>query len=145
MITMSHLAILAGCIGTSLAPSCSTRKQIVAPAESGDVSIKDIKNDIPQFKREYRVKVDERCSLLVTTKSWSVGHRTTDGELDQPGGRWVLFDPGAIADKIVDPVLVPKIQRYVDQIYAIDKAFIGGNPQSFTDESGTVWERKNVH
>jgi len=119
-----------------------TKATSASPVDANAIDITDVKNDMPPFKREYRAKIDERCSILITMRSWSFGGRMKDGELDQPGGKWVLFDPDNIAEKILDPILVPKIQRYVDQIYAIDKEFIGNKPASFVDETGTVWERK---
>ena len=106
-------------------------------------SILDIQSSVPQFRREYRAKINDRASIIVWARSsWSKyrGHeRYKYGQLVQPDGKYILFDPNAIAEKILDPILVPKIQLSVELIFAIDREFISGNPDSFIDESGTVW------
>lgn len=106
------------------------------------VTVTDIKGDRPAFKREYRAQLSNGRSLLVTIKTSYGGDRYKSGELDQPGDKWVMFDPDAVADKIIDPILVPVVQKYCDQINAIDKQFRDSNPQEFVDEGGTHWRRQ---
>ncbi len=105
-----------------------------------DIAVHDVRADVPQFKRVYSAKLDNRASIKIIAKTF-LG-RSLSGELDQPDGRWVLFDPDAIAEKILDPLLVPVVQRYVNEIKRLDKAFMESKPSAFTDESGTVWRRE---
>lgn len=112
----------------------------VAKTDSG-IHIENIRADLPRFERVYSVTLDTRATMKVTLKTYYKGSRYESGELTQPNGKWVLFEPRAVADKILDPVLVPKIQRCVDEIFALDKEFIASKPSEFTDGSGTKWRR----
>jgi hypothetical protein len=109
------------------------------PEETRAITVKDIRADAPKFARSYTVKLDDRATLRVTIKSF-LG-RYSSGELNQPNGRWVFFDPDRIADKILDPVLLPLVERYCKIIRDMDKEFMRGKPNEFTDENGTTWRR----
>lgn len=52
-----------------------------------------------------------------------------------------MFDPGAVAEKILDPVLVPLIERAVAQAKSADRKFLSTETVSFADSSGTRWIR----
>lgn len=69
--------------------------------------------------------------------------RRFSGELTQPNGRWVHFDPERIADKIIDPLLVPLVEKAVRAVFALDKAFMDSRPDRFTDEKDRVWVRQD--
>lgn len=112
-----------------------------APLTMDGISIKEIPSDIPAFKREYTAKIDARCSIKISLRSWWHGDRMKSGELNQPDGKWLLFDPDAVADKIIDPILVPLVQAKVDAILAMDKAYMDSEPSEFTDETGVRWQR----
>jgi hypothetical protein len=105
------------------------------------VSVEAHREERPKFRRSYTVSLVERGTLKIDARSTHYGTRYLRGELTQRNGRWVLFDPHAIADKILDPVLVPIIERHVDEILAIDEAFVRSRPATFTDERGDVWSR----
>jgi len=61
--------------------------------------------------------------------------------MTQHNGRWIIFEPERIADKIVDPVLVPLVEQFVKEVFALDKAFTESDPSEFVDESGTTWRK----
>ena len=104
------------------------------------ISVEQKPEDAPKFSRVYKARLDDRASITVTMRSWSYGRdRMADGELTQPNGRWVLFDPRAVADKILDPLLLPLIQRHVDEIFRLDAEFMQSAPSRFTDERGQAW------
>ena len=110
-------------------------------ASSGPlINVKDIREEKPRFKREYETKLDQRAECLVTAQTFC-GHRSFSGQLTQPNGRWVLFDPDRIADKILDSALVPLTEMFCQEVRKLDHLFIKSNPASFTDESGARWER----
>jgi hypothetical protein len=117
-------------------------RQVQVVTESG-IKITDLKEDCPKFAREYTRRLDDGRSIKVTLKSYSwTSERSASGELDQSNGRYVLFDPRAIADKILDPVLVPLVQAACDEIEALDRAYMASNRPSFVDERGTKWVRE---
>lgn len=63
------------------------------------------------------------------------------GELDQPNGKWVLFDPEAPADKILDPQLLPEVEQLCKQIIALDKEFRAAPRTSITDDKKRIWKQ----
>lgn len=100
------------------------------------------REDYPVFRRIYRSKIDDRCRVTIKARTTMFRERDLDGELTQTNGRWVLFDPRAIADKILDPVLVPKIQAVVDRVRIIDAEFLRSGTSEFTDRGGARWVRQ---
>lgn len=114
-----------------------------APAQvtASGITVKDKPADRPKFERVYTAKLDNRATIELKAMNGYSGSRYWYGELTQPNGRWVLFDPERVAEKILDPLLVPLIQARVDEAFALDKAFIKGDPKSFIDEAGIVWRK----
>ncbi len=109
---------------------------------TGTITVRTVPNEIPRFEKVYTSKVDARCSLTTTLYSRWDGGRVKSGELTQPNGRWVWFDPDVVAEKILDPILVPLVQAKVDEIVALDKAYMDSMPSEFTDEAGVRWRRR---
>lgn len=109
----------------------------VGPTASG-ISIQNIANDVPEFERVYTARLDDRASITIRMKIF-MGSILKSGELTQPNGRWIMFDPDAIADKILDPVLVPLVQKYVNEIYDLDHAFRENETTEYTDNEGHKW------
>jgi hypothetical protein len=99
-----------------------------------------VRNEEPEFKRIYLYKIDPRCLAKLTART-SLGSRRYDGELTQPNGRRILFDPEAIADKILDPVLVPLVEKFCNEALFQDGTFMGSKPQEFIDNRGVCWVR----
>lgn len=106
----------------------------------GDITAKTVPEELPEFKRLYKVRLDGRAEMTVTIKEF-MGRRYMSGELTQPNGRWVLFDPERVADKILDPALVPLIEARVCEIAQLDRSFIGNGPREFIDEKRQRWVR----
>jgi hypothetical protein len=106
------------------------------------IAIESKPADRPRFERIYTAQLDARASIKIRMYTSYGGDRYSSAELDQPNGRWVTFDPDRVADKILDPLLVPIVEKYCAEIARQDKEFIASNPSEFTDESGTVWQRK---
>lgn len=126
------------CILTFGLLGCST-----TPVSADGIQIKDVRGDVPGFKREYKVAISPNVSMKISANSYNSGTRYFQGELDQSGGRWVLFDPESPADKILDRELLPIIQRFCTQILALDRAFVKSAPREYMDESGVIWRRAN--
>jgi hypothetical protein len=97
--------------------------------------------DVPQFKRAYTKQLDSRAKITVEMKTYWAGHRAKHGELRQPNGNAVWFDPDRIAERILDPILVPLVQECVREIYLIDAQFMASKPKEYVDKSGVKWRR----
>ena len=101
------------------------------------IHIHDTPNDPPRNERIYTARLDNRASIKITMKT-AYGSLMKSGELTQPNGRWVLFDPDAIADKILDPLLVPLVQNRVDEIFLLDEPF-RKSVMEFVDTDRKKW------
>lgn len=109
----------------------------------GGVQVKTVAEDAPTFKREYKVALTNGRSMTITIKNYGFNSGISyTGELDQPGGNWVLFHPQKVADKILDPAIVPVVQSYCDQIISTDAEWRKTKPDSFTDNEGHTWKRQ---
>lgn len=115
-------------------------RQHVGQTSSG-IHVEDVAADVPQFQRVYTVQLDARASMKITAKTF-IGDRMISGELTQPNGRWVLFEPERPADKILDPTLLPLIERACTEILSLDRDYISSDPGEFTDERGQKWRRE---
>lgn len=98
--------------------------------------------DRPRFTRIYTKQLDSRARVKVEAKTFlSRRDRYFSGELTQPNGRWVLFDPKEVAEKILDPTLVPLIEAFVAEAMRLDRAFMANDPGEFVDEDRVKWQR----
>lgn len=135
------LALIAAPIiwfGKDTSPMATTA---VTAADSDGISIKPTPGDPPQFERVYKARINADVTMSIRIKT-SLGHTMRFGELDQTGGRWVLFEPERPADKILDRELLPVIQDLCKRIIATDDAFRRAKPGRFTDSHGDVWVRQ---
>lgn len=103
------------------------------------ISVEAVPADVPEFRRIYSATINQRAGIKITAETFF--NRRFDGELIQPDGRWVDFDPNAIAEKILDRELVPLVQSYVDKIKSLDRSYMDSNPSEFIDAHGVKWRR----
>lgn len=96
--------------------------------------------DIPKFKRTYVVRINDSVKLTIEMYTWAMG-RMTHGELTQPNGSWVMFEPERPADKILDRDILPIVEQRCRQILALDAEYVRSNPSEFADEKGGKWTR----
>lgn len=116
------------------------KKHDVSTTQNG-VTIEDIWSDeSPAFERCYTVKLDERATLRIAIKTF-LGDRRPSGELKQPDGKWVRFDPHDIAERILDRTLVPLVEDRCREIIKLDRDFASDLPNEFTDKSGQRWRK----
>lgn len=108
---------------------------------ANNISIEDHREDAPEFKRTYSVTVKRGIRVSVTIYRSFLGTIYRGGELRQPGGRWFLFDPDRIADKIIDPVLLPEVEAAVSAISRIDAQWRQTDPAEYRDNRGQLWRR----
>ncbi len=95
----------------------------------------------PKFKRTYTKELTSGRRITLTARTFIGSGRYFHGELTQPGGRWVLFDPREIADKILDPALVPLVEAFCKEAIRLDRIFMENQPGEFVDEGGSKWHR----
>jgi hypothetical protein len=114
-----------------------------APAvqPSPSMSAKSEKEQSPAFRRLYTARLGN-IKLEISARSYSYGHeRLFDGCLTQPNGNRIFFDPRRIADKILDPALVPLIADAVNVARSLDAEFVRAGRVEFVDDKGVTWRR----
>src|SRR5882724_7390381 len=87
------------------------------------ITVTNGKNAMPEFLRIYKAKLDDRCEIEVEMRSWSIG-RTDWSTLTQPNGNHVIFDMNRIAEKIIDPLLVPLVETTCAEIRKLDAEYM---------------------
>lgn len=105
-----------------------------------NLKVDNIREEKPQWGRRYVIRLDDRATLTITAYDF-MGSRSVGGDLRQPNGKYVTFQPNEIADKIIDRTLVPLVEKACEEILALDRAYAQSNHQEFVDESGARWER----
>jgi len=114
--------------------------EAAAGAEHVQIDVQSVRQGAPEFRRMYSAQVNQDVRIKIEIYTSFTG-RAKWAELRQGDGRWVVFDPDRVAEKILDRAIVPLVQRHVDQIYTIDKEFIRSDPDEFTDKKGQKWKR----
>lgn len=115
------------------------RKDVAETTESG-ITYANCREEAPGFKRLYTAHVTNRVDIEVKARTF-LGSRSYHGELRQSDGRTVWFEPTRVADKILDSFLVPLVEKICAEIFSIDKAYMRGPLDRFTDEKGVTWIR----
>lgn len=115
------------------------------PAETSETTesgmkVENLRADVPEFRREYSGRLDERAKCVIEARTSTFGRYFT-GELEQPNGNKIWFDPARIADKIIDPLLVPLVSKFCDEMFALDRAYVKSKPSEFVDKNGDRWKR----
>lgn len=116
--------------------------------EPSDITARDVPPDAPPFGRQYRATVNiPRGPFVIEINMETSKYRgRTDrySTVTQPNGTWILFNPNAVADKILDRELYPHVQRIADQALAMDAKYVEEQPDTFTDAAGTTWRRQTT-
>lgn len=103
-----------------------------------DIRVEAKREDEPAFRRCYSTAIAR--GIRVEVDCWtSCERRACWGTLRQPNGKYVLFDPHEVADKILDPVLVPEVEAACGRMLKIDGDFLRSKPSEFVDKRGRVW------
>ncbi len=118
-----------------------------APADpatvlTSGIAVVDKREDRPAFKRSYTKTLDSRATVTVEARTSYSRHFS--GELRQPNGNRVYFDPERIAETIIDPLLVPLVTTFCNEVFALDRAYVKSKPSEFTDEDGVRWQRAKI-
>lgn len=105
------------------------------------IEIEDVREDRPQFKRVYSGTIINDIRVEITTYTLGCCKRSIVGRMYQPNRSYIFFDPERIADKILDPVLVPEVEKFVSDVFAMDESFIASEPDTYVDDNGDVWKK----
>ena len=112
------------------------------PVSHPNIKIDDIRDDAPEFGKTYAGKLSNNARVELTARCWfSWERRSWTGSLTQPNGNSISFDPDRIADKIIDPVLVPLVKAFVDASKQLDAEFMNGPLNSLVDNKGGIWKK----
>lgn len=122
----------------SLLAGCTQQE---APTMVDGVEVRDVPQDPPAFERVYVESISDNVTVRITMKSYSFGRSDRFGELQQSDGKYVLFNIGRVAEKIIQAELVPHVERAVQHVLALDAAYMKSKPASFVDVHGTRWVR----
>lgn len=104
------------------------------------IKVKMEREDRPKFRRIYTTNISRGVLVEITWRN-GYGERYSSGCLTQPGGRWVVFDPTAPADKILDPEILPIVEAVCRAAREMDQNFIAAKPAEYIDEGGVKWFR----
>lgn len=124
--------------------SISASDVMVVPSVAPALSAAPIPEEGPRWRRRYVVTLPRNIKMTVEMRTYGAiyrgpADRYNSSQLTQPGGRWVLFDITAPADKILDPVLLPLVEEAARAILAQDAAFMATRRTQFVDETGVIW------
>ena len=93
------------------------------------------------LRRIYTTALENGFSIVIETYDlgleWSRRYGTT-GRLNQPDGRYILFNTDRIADEIIIPGLIPQVEAATKKIFEMDK-YLTEHESSFVDSRGRTW------
>lgn len=125
------------CLLLVLLVACEQMPQ--TPTVTDGVVVKDIPQDPPAFEREYSEQITPDVAVIVKMKTYAFGRSDLYAELKQADGKYVFFSIHRVAEKIIQPELVPLVERSVQKILAMDRAYMETPTREFTDTNGTRW------
>lgn len=127
------------CIAGALTAGSGCQQQSVVAPENITVELK--RADRPEFRREYLATIEGGFTIKASFHYFIGSRFSSYAEIQQPGGKWILFDLANVADKIIDRDLVPKVERIARQIIAMDAEFCRNLPNEYIDSTGAHWVR----
>jgi hypothetical protein len=102
------------------------------------------KEDPPRFGRNYTVRIADGAKVSIDMHNCSVyrERRVASALAIQADGRRIAFEPSAIADKSLDPRVVPLIAAACRAIRHADDVYMASDEtKQFTDNMGVTWRR----
>jgi hypothetical protein len=129
---------------------CKKEAPTVAPipvgVQEGPVFIDQL---VVSFHKDYTVALTDGRMLKVRATRTSYDTLYEDGvqfaaQVEQKDGKWVDFECSAIADKIIEPGLIPQLDKWCKLIHDPALLFWKDHypPREFTDDQGQVWVMK---
>lgn len=126
-------------------------KAVAVKAAAPDIRAENQAEDPPEFRRRYFSNVISKPGITMTLdcktdRIWE--DRECTATLRQPdeksvafavGGRYSAYD--SIADKIIDPVIVPEVKRLAAEMHLQDAKYMQANPTEFKTKDGNRWAK----
>lgn len=122
-------------------PQVEVPQPVQEAAPLHDLTIKDIPDDAPDFRREYSTTIARGIVVTIEIRKGHGNETYTNGELRQPDRKYIFFDPDRPAEKIIDPVLLPEIEVVCREIAKVDSQWRARPILEFTDKAGQRWVR----
>lgn len=120
-------------------------------AATPEIRAEDQAEDPPEFRRKYFTNLTSKPGLSITLEckyDHIFDERNCTATIRQPderavsftvGGRYAAYD--SIADKIIDPVIVPEVKRLAAEMHLQDVKFMAANPSEFKTKDGNRWSK----
>lgn len=110
---------------------------VVNPLEGA--KIKNGRESMPKFDRSYTKQLTPVAEIKLEFSTSNYWGRKASGTLTQPNYNYIFFDPHRIADKILDPKLVPLVEAFCAAAIQEDARWIKENANEYVDEKGQRW------
>lgn len=110
---------------------------VVNPLEGA--TIKNGREDMPKLNRTYTKQLTAVAEIKLSFSSSGYWGRQAAGTLTQPNYNYIFFDPHKIADKILDPKLVPLVEAFCAAAIQEDARWLKENANEYVDEKGQRW------
>lgn len=104
-----------------------------------------VDSNCPEMRRKYKAPLTNGrwIEIEFRSRTWASGiDRDTTAFLYQSRNKWLIFRINAIAENILDPELVPQVEKYVAEMIRLDDAYITSIPKEFVDSKGVKWVRE---
>jgi hypothetical protein len=122
-------------VAPSTLPALTGQRELSLP-----IKVTDVREDAPEFRRDYESVIVRGIKVKISVRrGFFRGSYYKSGELTQPNGKWVLFDPEDVADKILDPEILGEVERVCSDIIAMDNAWRSEPKRAFVDKNGQQW------
>ncbi len=139
------------CAGLSFAQQKGPTKSVVTKPPLPEIRAEDQAEDPPEFRRKYVAFLNSKPGITMTIECnndriWK--ERVCRATLRQPdeksvsftvGGRYAAYD--SIADKIIDPVIVPEVKRLAAEMHMQDVKYMLLEPSEFKTQDGFRWRK----
>ena len=108
-----------------------------------DIKVIDEREREFRFERTYTLRLTDYATLVMNIdQSICMSYYS---KLIQPDGRYITFDHKSIAEKILDPVLVPLVEIGVARIIAEDRYYRSHKnitQNTLVDSNGNKWVKE---
>lgn len=123
----------------------SVDKPVVDQIPLPEVITTDLRDsNSPEMKRRYTVQLTKGRWMEAEFRTQWNGKRDYSTFVYQSNSKWLLIRFDGIADQVLDPELVPLIEKYKTEMFRLDAEFIEIIPTEYTDKNGTTWLRKPI-
>jgi hypothetical protein len=149
---MTKLLPLAFLTATLYSQSITGKSAVTVKPPAAEIRAEDQAGDPPEFKRKYSAKLSSKPGLTMTLECENdriLKERHCVATIRQPDEKSVSFTVGgayaaydSIADKIIDPVIVPEVKRLAAEMHLQDVKYMLSEPSEFKTSDGNRWHKE---